>query len=363
MSEENKEHSSGTLIGRETSKLVANSDSKSTEKTIEIWTVSKNIIHAIEGNIRALAALVGEDDKGDFSTLVIDLRKAVSVVAAAVEATAAKKKQDSDAAASTLQLQLGPAIRDKTPVSDAQRKDFSKRKRESSKGDEDVGLKMVGQKKYRKTCSADGCTKNKAQKEGVCKKHGAKIKLCNSEGCSNIVVKGGVCKRHGAKVKLCSTERCTNQAVRGGVCVKHGAKRKKLCSSESCTNQVIKGGVCVKHGAKRNLCSSEGCTNQARKGGVCIKHGAKEKRCGSDGCTNRAVKGGVCRRHGADRNPNDESTAFPSCFGSEFEKTTVTYPNDPNASADSASQAQVQGGISIPEEVIVCGVIGDYEEV
>ena len=31
--------------------------------------------------------------------------------------------------------------------------------------------------------------------------------------------------RHGAKVKLCSSEGCTNQAVRGGVCFRHGAKR------------------------------------------------------------------------------------------------------------------------------------------
>jgi len=34
----------------------------------------------------------------------------------------------------------------------------------------------------------------------VCKRHGAKVKvkLCSSEGCTNIVVKGGVCIRHGA---------------------------------------------------------------------------------------------------------------------------------------------------------------------
>ena len=29
-------------------------------------------------------------------------------------------------------------------------------------------------------------------------KHGAKVKLCNSEGCTNQVQKGGVCCRHGA---------------------------------------------------------------------------------------------------------------------------------------------------------------------
>mmetsp|Transcript_19939 Transcript_19939/g.39956 ORF Transcript_19939/g.39956 Transcript_19939/m.39956 type:complete len:99 (+) Transcript_19939:278-574(+) len=37
----------------------------------------------------------------------------------------------------------------------------------------------------------------------------------------------------------------------GGVCVRHGAKLKR-CSSEGCSNQVKKGGVCRRHGAYRN---------------------------------------------------------------------------------------------------------------
>ena len=58
--------------------------------------------------------------------------------------------------------------------------------------------------------------------------------------------------------------------------MKHGAKR-KLCSSDGCTNLAQKGGVCVKHGATltKKKCSSSGCTNLAQKGGVCIKHGAE----------------------------------------------------------------------------------------
>ena len=35
---------------------------------------------------------------------------------------------------------------------------------------------------------------------------------------AQIVIKEGVCMRHGAKVKLCSIEGCTNQAQKGGVC-------------------------------------------------------------------------------------------------------------------------------------------------
>jgi hypothetical protein len=346
MSEEDKEHSSDTSIGRETSKVAANSDSKSTEKTsIDIWTISRNIIHAIEVNIQTLEALepiIGEGDEEDFSDLVIHLRKGVTA-AAAVVAKAAKKMQDSDADSTstcraTSTRAATAAIRGKPAVSDApKRKNTSKRKRESSKGDEDVVLKMVGQKKYRKTCSADGCT--------------------------NQAVNGGVCVKHGAKRKLCSIDGCTKQAKKGGVCRRHGATWvKKLCSIDGCTNQAQKGGVCIKHGAKIKRCRIDGCTNQAQNGGVCIKHGAKgyRKQCRIEGCTNQAKKRGVCKRHGAYRNPNDESTAFPSCYGSEFDKTTATYPYQ-YASADSARRAQVQG--SIPDEVVVCEVIGNYEEV
>eukprot|EP00985_Skeletonema_marinoi_P006464 scaffold2799_cov126-Skeletonema_marinoi.AAC.3 len=106
--------------------------------------------------------------------------------------------------------------------------------------------------------------------------------------------------------QICSTTNgCTHVAVQAGVCMRHGARR-KLCSSEGCTNMVV-GGVCIRHVAKvtrkHKLCSREECTNQARKGGVCIRHGAQKKRCSREECTNYAKKGGVCMRHGA--NPWD----------------------------------------------------------
>jgi hypothetical protein len=34
-----------------------------------------------------------------------------------------------------------------------------------------------------------------------------------------------VCIRHGAKVKRCSSEGCTNKAQQGGVCMKHVGQR------------------------------------------------------------------------------------------------------------------------------------------
>ena len=37
--------------------------------------------------------------------------------------------------------------------------------------------------------------------------HGANAKRCSSEGFTNQAKKGGVCKRHGAKVKVCSKDK------------------------------------------------------------------------------------------------------------------------------------------------------------
>ena len=173
-----------------------------------------------------------------------------------------------------------------------------------------------------------------------------------------------MCKKHGAKVeyKRCSSEGCTKQAQRGGVCIKHGAKVEyKLCKNKGCTNRIVKGGVCIKHGAKVKRCSSDGCTNQVQKEGVCKQHGAKTKLCSIEGCTNHSKRRGVCWRHGANRrNPTDESTAFASCFGSEFEKTTAT----PNYKRDLATKTNSASQDSVPEEVVLCRVVTDnYEEV
>ncbi len=43
-------------------------------------------------------------------------------------------------------------------------------------------------------------------------------KVCSSEGCATHAQNGGVCRRHGAKVKLYSSEGCTNQIICEGVC-------------------------------------------------------------------------------------------------------------------------------------------------
>ena len=43
--------------------------------------------------------------------------------------------------------------------------------------------------------------------------------------CNSKAQIGGVCFRHGAKVKLCSTEGCTKQVKKGGVYYRHRASR------------------------------------------------------------------------------------------------------------------------------------------
>ena len=337
-------------------------------------------------HITAASTKMGEGgDDEDYGALIYresQLRKAEAAAAAAEKDSEKNKKTSSVDVSSTRRratsTRASSAARSRSSLNGAQIRESSMRKRKVP-----VGRGSRIRKKYRYECTADGCN-NKVVKGGVCIKHGAKHKRCNSDGCTNIAKRGGVCKKHGAKVehKRCSAKGCTSFAQQGGVCIRHGAKvEQKRCCVEGCTNFAQKGGVCMKHGAKRKLCSSEGCTNNAQKGGVCVKHGAKVeyKRCSSDGCTsfaqkggvcikhgatkeykrccvegctNQSKRGGVCRRHGAYRNPHDESTAFTSCFGSEFDKTTLTHPNQRTPTA-SASQ------YSVPEEVAVCVVIAE----
>jgi len=57
---------------------------------------------------------------------------------------------------------------------------------------------------------------------------------------------------------------------------KHGAKM-RTCKHDGCTNNLVKGGVCYKHGAirpPRKKCEREGCNNNAQRLGVCCTHGA-----------------------------------------------------------------------------------------
>ena len=69
------------------------------------------------------------------------------------------------------------------------------------------------------------------------------VKLCSKVRCTNVAKKGGVCMRHGAKHKQCDSDGCTNKSVNGGVCMSHAAKKEcKLCGSEECKKMLPKEG-------------------------------------------------------------------------------------------------------------------------
>ena len=129
-------------------------------------------------------------------------------------------------------------------------------------------------KKYEKQlCNNPECT-NIAVKGGVCVRYGEKVKKyekkhCRNIGYANIALRGGVCWRHGAKYLIkkyeCSTkELTTNVAQKEGVCNKQRAEV-KLCSFNGCTTNVrIVEGFCKLHSiAIYNL---PNCTNKAQIG-------------------------------------------------------------------------------------------------
>ena len=90
----------------------------------------------------------------------------------------------------------------------------------------------------KKLCSHEGCA-NLAINGGVYMKHGTKTKRCSSDGCTwgmgqwpnyaahatdvpikwSITIEEFVDRRHKAKMKLCNHEGCTNQVVTGGACI------------------------------------------------------------------------------------------------------------------------------------------------
>jgi hypothetical protein len=86
------------------------------------------------------------------------------------------------------------------------------------------------------------------REEFVSHTHGAVVKRCSHDGCTNQAKQGGVCITHGSVVKRCSHKGCTKQAQKGGVCWIHGAsKLRKRCRHEGCTKCVQKGGLCTQH--------------------------------------------------------------------------------------------------------------------
>jgi len=92
-----------------------------------------------------------------------------------------------------------------------------------------------------------------------------------------------------AEKTICNQRGCANKAQKGGICRKHGGVQIRyrgmhhICRHDGCTHHAMEGGVCLRHGAKPRQqnyipkkCTHDGCsTFTARRGGVCVKHGAK----------------------------------------------------------------------------------------
>ena len=233
----------------------------------------------------------------------------------------------------------------------------------TGKGDDGNKVKKKEDwRKYRKKCSADGCTTFARTGFEVCMKHGAKVdyKRCSNEDCNNIAVKGGVCVKHGAKVlkqsaaltaggppdtsstKGKTSDRDEELERKKADMTNHLAAAVKEARGKA-PNGVLPQGmyrklhqkaleefglqntnVKVKYDTIRQRISRGNITpatkkrkgdgdnnvkkrdwrkspKQAQNGGICIKHGATytKKRCIIEGCTKQAQKGGICIRHGA----------------------------------------------------------------
>ena len=151
-----------------------------------------------------------EKDGDDVAVLIYresQLRKAEAAVAAS------ERKMTSSAASTHNRMSSRKKIQvvNQDDTSTIKSHKASKRKRLSlSEAKEGPIRKKVDRRKYKKICSADGCT-NQVVNGGVCIKHGAKVKRCSKEGCTNYAINGGVCRRHGAKLKRCSKEGCAKE--------------------------------------------------------------------------------------------------------------------------------------------------------
>ena len=102
---------------------------------------------------------------------------------------------------------------------------------------------------WKSLCSMDGCDKfaqDTSKLRGLCRAHGAELKMCKSIGCTKKIQQGGFCRRHGASLKLCSRKGCSNICVKNDVCLKHGAVVSK-CIISGCEKYRQRNKMCMYH--------------------------------------------------------------------------------------------------------------------
>lgn len=153
---------------------------RASRKTVEIRQWIRSVINSIEHYNSEHSSLLRE------ATTLLELALWKAILDNDEAAAAERKKTSS---ASTHQR---TSTRERSPVNHdvekslpcPQGNDASRGRKRKSSPEEDRPRKKVVKKCE---CSADGCMMNHAQEGGVCIKHGAKKKLCSSDGCTNLV--------------------------------------------------------------------------------------------------------------------------------------------------------------------------------
>ena len=167
-------------------------------------------------------------------------------------------------------------------------------------------LKVKKKYKLPKICSVEGCTNQIQSGTNVCIRHGAPWtkKQCSVKECTRQAINGGVCRRHGAKLKLCDRDGCSKRAKLGGFCFDH-SNVKRCTHYSGCCNEAKSFGLCARHGGLVGLCYHKGCINQTY-WGLCQLHGGPEEEfCCLDGCSNCYTDDGDGSHYSANEDDND----------------------------------------------------------
>ena len=108
-----------------------------------------------------------------------------------------------------------------------------------------AATEVTYRKQSTKCCTVDGCP----DKGKLCSEHGKLMRTCRIPDCNNFPQGGvwgeGLCVRHGAKVKRCNHEGCDNQVVRGGFCNRHSKDLSRNSSHSSLEVQATSASPAV----------------------------------------------------------------------------------------------------------------------
>ena len=130
-------------------------------------------------------------------------------------------------------------------------------------------------KEHCKMCKKMGCQKEiKNAKTGLCRSHDAPLTtICQKEGCNRILTKNQKtrCKIHYNK---CKREGCVKVIAnfKTSLCIHHD-NPPKICQKEGCNN-VLKSNQFVRCTGHKNVCMKKGCYREIQREseGLCATH-------------------------------------------------------------------------------------------